>query len=152
MNSGFLWYYGKYRLIVHDRYFTLQLCRKGYNNGKMNYHFAVAMVDGGCDVNMSNLKGVTALMIVAQASDDTELLVSLLEADADMNAVDQNGDTPLHYAERNHSDSTAKEMAEMLFEFGFKNVEAANNDGKTALEIATDANNELLVRLILMNS
>ncbi len=35
----------------------------------------------------------------------------------------------------------AEGMAEMLFKFGFKNVEAANNDGKTALGIATDYNN-----------
>lgn len=46
----------------------------------------------------------------------------------------------------------AEGMAEMMFQFGFKNVEAANNDGKAALEIATDYNNEPLVKLILKNS
>ena len=40
----------------------------------------------------------------------------------------------------------------MLFEFGFQNAEAVNNAGKTGLEIASDADNEPLVKLILMNS
>lgn len=43
-------------------------------------------------------------------------------------------------------------MAEMLFDFGFDNVSAVNNDGKTALEIASDMNNEPLVKLILLRS
>lgn len=127
-------------------------CRKGYNEGQMDYHFATALIDGGCDVNLSDSNGVTPLMLVSRFSDVTDLQISIMEAGANLNHVDRNGDTPLHYAARNRSDNTAKEMAEMLFEFGFENVEAVNNEGKTALEIATDNNNEPLIKLILMNS
>lgn len=127
-------------------------CRKCYHSGQMDYHFAVALMEGGCDVNLSDLMGVTPLMLVSRFCEDTDLQVTLLEKGADLDAADQNGDTVLHYAARNRSDNTAKEMAEMLFEFGFQNAEAVNNAGKTALEIASDADNEPLVKLILMNS
>ena len=40
----------------------------------------------------------------------------------------------------------------MLFDFDFKNTDAVNIDRKTALEIATDNDNEPLVNFILMNS
>lgn len=66
--------------------------------------------------------------------------------------MDKNGNTPLHYAAQNPSANSAKEMAEMLFDFDFKNIDAVNIDGKTALEIATDNDNEPLVKFILMNS
>ena len=125
-------------------------CRKSYNEGQMDYHFAVALIEGGCDVNIANGDGVTPLMLVSQYSDVTDLQISLMEAGADLNAADRNGDTPLHYAARNRSDSAAREMAEMLFEFGLENGKAVNNQGKTALEIAADNGNEPLVKLLLM--
>lgn len=133
-----------------DTALTLAL-RKGYNDGQMDYHFAVALIDGGCDVNLSDSNGVTPLMLVSRNCDITDLQISIMEAGAGLEAVDRNGNTPLHYAAGNRSDNTAKEMAEMLFEFGFENPEAVNNNGKTALEIAEDNNNEMLVKLILTN-
>lgn len=124
-------------------------CRKGYNEGQMDYQFAAALLDGGCDVNLANGQGVTPLMLASQYSDVTDLQISLLEAGADLHAADRNGDTALHYAARNRSDGAAKEMAEMLFDFGFEKADAVNNQGKTALEIATDNDNEPLVKLLL---
>ena len=139
--------------VVNDRSDTaLTLaCRKAYNEGQMDYHFAIALADGGCDVNRSDLGGVTALMLAAQFCDDTELFITLLEAGAGLDAADGKGDTPLHYAARNRSDNTAREMAELLFEFGFSKAEAMNNAGQTALEIAMEQENEPLVKLILTN-
>ena len=76
----------------------------------------------------------------------------MLEAGAEVAAADRDGNTPLHYAAMNRDAGAGKEMAEMLFEFGNPKPEAVNNQGKSALEIATDNNNEPLVKLILMNS
>lgn len=139
---------------VNDKSDTALLlsCRKAVGSWHMNYAFASELIAAGCDVNRSNLKGETPLMIACATEDMCDLQVILLENGADVNAVDQNGNTPLHYAAQNSSSNTAKEMAEMLFDFDFTNVDAVNNDGKTALEIATDQDYEPLVKFILMNS
>lgn len=78
-------------------------CKKSFNDGQMNYCFAVELVEGGCNINLSDLNGVTPLMLICQMSDETDFQVSLLEAGADLDAVDKNGNTPLHYTARNKS-------------------------------------------------
>ena len=104
-----------------------------------------------CDVNSTNLDGQTALMFLC-ASRDTEaqdLQIQVLESEADIEATDKNGDTPLIYTARNRNASIGKEMAELLFDFGNPKLEHVNNDGKSALEIATDLNNEEFVKFLL---
>lgn len=104
-----------------------------------------------CDVNSTNLDGQTALMFLC-ASRDTEaqdLQIQVLESGADIEATDKNGDTPLIYAAKNRNANSGKEMAELLFDFGNPKLEHVNNDGKSALEIATDLNNEEFVKFLL---
>lgn len=127
-------------------------CKKATGTYHMDYSFASAFISSGCDINRSNLNGETPLMLVSRTEGMEDLQIMLLEKGADVNAVDKNGNTPLHYAAQNPSANSAKEMAEMLFDFDFKNTDAVNIDGKTALEIATDNDNEPLVKFILMNS
>lgn len=45
----------------------------------------------------------------------------------------------------------AKEVSELLLEFGFRTVDAVNNEGETALDIPAGRDNEPLVKLLLMN-
>lgn len=128
-----------------------------YNgNPVLSVSAAQTLILARTDVNKANGDGQTPLMFICQCArggrEVSELQISLLEADAAVDAVDRNGNTPLHYAAGNPEAGTGREMAEMLFEFGNPNPEAVNNEGKTALEIATDNNNEPLVKLILMNS
>lgn len=108
------------------------------------------------DVNLSNIDGQTALMLLcASPSNDSQtsnLQMSLLEVGAIIDATDRHGNTPLHYAAMNEAPNIGKERAETLFEFGNPKPEAVNNAGKSALEIASDTNNEPLVKLILMKS
>ena len=78
-----------------------------------------------------------------------DLQIQVLESGADIEATDKNGDTPLIYAARNRNVSIGKEMAELLFDFGNPKLEHVNNDGKSALEIATDLNNEEFVKFLL---
>lgn len=129
-------------------------CRKASHKDKLCYKFASALIAFKCNPNKVNLNGQNALMLISRQSspDATELQISLLEAGAEISGRDRDGNTALHYAAMNPNNSVAKEMAEMLFEFDFKDTEGANNDGKTALEIATEQDNEQLVKLILMNS
>ncbi|WP_236585691.1 ankyrin repeat domain-containing protein [Fusobacterium canifelinum] len=105
-----------------------------------------------CDVNSSNLDGQTALMFLC-ASHDIEaqdLQIQVLEAEADVGTTDKNGDTPLIYAAKNKNANIGKEMAELLFDFGDPKLEHVNNNGKSALEIATDLNNEEFIKFLLM--
>lgn len=129
-------------------------CRRADQKDKLCYKFAAALIASKCNLDAANLKGQNALMLISSqnGADANELQIALLEGGASVTESDQDGNTALHYAARNVNDSVAKEMAEMLFEFDFADADAVNNDGKTALEIATEQNNEPLVKLILMNS
>lgn len=129
-------------------------CRRANQKDKLCYKFAVALMGSKCSLDAANLKGQNALMLISSqnGADANELQIALLEAGASVTASDQDGNTALHYAARNVNDSVAKEMAEMLFEFDFSDTDAVNNDGRTALEIAAEQDNEPLVKLILMHS
>lgn len=129
-------------------------CRRADQKDKLCYKFADALIASKCNLDAANLKGQNALMLISSqnGADANELQTALLEGGASVTERDQGGNTALHYAARNVNDSVAKEMAEMLFEFDFADADAVNNDGKTALEIAIEQNNEPLVKLILMNS
>lgn len=129
-------------------------CRRADQKDRLCYKFAAALLALKCDPDAANLKGQNALMLVSaqNGADANELQIALLEAGASVAESDREGNTALHYAAGNVNDSVAKEMAEMLFEFDFTDVDAVNNDGSTALEIASGQNNEPLVKLILMHS
>lgn len=120
----------------------------------MSLDVANALVGAGGDPNISDLDGVTPIMVLCGKSGDgiDGLVADLLDAGADINATDKNGNTPLHYAAGNRSLNTGNERAEALFDNGFTNIDAVNNEGKSAMEIATDNQNEPLVKLILTNS
>ena len=105
------------------------------------------------DVNIANRFGESPLMHACEK--DFEIMenvqIRLLEIGANVNAKDEKSDTALHYAARNTSKAGAKTLADMLVEFG-ADITEGNNEGKTALDIATEQNNEPLVKLLLDHS
>jgi FOG: Ankyrin repeat len=103
------------------------------------------------DVNIANNDAVTPLMYICSGedSDMENLQISLLEANADITAKDENGNTPLMYAAKNNKFALAKNLADMLFTFGDPQMDAVNNEGKSALEFATEKDNENLVNYLL---
>ena len=102
------------------------------------------------NINLANRFGETALMHAC--AEDFEIMenvqLALLEQGADASAADKNGDTALHYAARNSDKTGARSLCDMLLEFG-ADAKAVNNTKRTALDIATEQNNEPLVKLLL---
>jgi len=102
------------------------------------------------DVNVTNRFGESPLMHACEK--DFEIMenvqMRLLEIGANVNTVDERSNTALHYAARNPSKTGAKTLTDMLIDFG-ADITKANNEGKTALDIATEQNNEPLVKLLL---
>ena len=88
----------------------------------------------------------------AGSDDPTELLEKLLEAGADVNKTDNRGNTLLHYVAACCRDSMAQKAIELLLDFKLPDVNAVNNEGKTAMDVAADYNNDNLVRLLLKYS
>ena len=71
-----------------------------------------------------------------------------VKAGADINAKDKWGNTLLHYI-AGSSQRGAKKAVGLVMDFGKPDVNAVNNEGKTALDIATEKNDESLVKFLL---
>lgn len=141
-------------------------CRHtGYRLGKTAFGW---LLKGKADPNTANLSGQTPMMILfgghkanekyvpygwsADSDDPTEILEKLLEAGADVDKTDNRGNTLLHYVAACCRDSMAQKTIELLLDFKLPDVNAVNNEGKTAMDVAADYNNDNLVRLLLKYS
>ena len=102
------------------------------------------------DVNIVNRFRESALMLSCLRDFDVmeNIQIQLLERGADTSVADNDSNTALHYAAMNDSSTGAKILSEMLLDFG-TDPAAVNNQRKTALDIATERNNEPLVKLLL---
>ena len=122
-----------------------------YNNMSLESEIMDWLLNNGADVTMANAAGETALMFASISNNDKmeNVLISLLENGADINARDATGKTALHYAAMNHSQSRARGCGDLLFAFGKVDTSTVDNNGKTALDTATEHNNEELVKYLL---
>jgi len=123
----------------------------GYNSNTLSNTVITTLLKLKAEVNVSNNAGETPLMY-ASLNDygrmsDIQLL--LLERGADMSRKDKNGNTALMYAAMASNKQTAREMAELLFDFGDPLLNEVNNEGKTALQIATENGSETMVKMLL---
>jgi ankyrin repeat protein len=105
------------------------------------------------DVSAANRYGKTALMNICSHQQLNEgpnenILIDLLEKGADVNKIDIDGNTALHYAASSAENAIAKSYCEMLLEFG-ADANVVNNAKKKALDVAVGRNNEPLVKLLL---
>lgn len=105
------------------------------------------------EVNARDALGRTALMHLLGSHSagpyQLEMLERLLEAGADPCAADNEGSTVLHYTAEGYTHAAAWQAAEMLFDFGHPDVSAADNEGRTPIDIAMRSNNESLVKFLL---
>lgn len=123
----------------------------GYNNYRMKSHVIDIVMAYGPNVDLPNLNGTTPLMNICASDFDVieNQQIALLEAGANVGAIDKFGKTALIYAATNRSTTGARQMAEYLFDVGDPQPGRADNDGKTALDYATEKNNEPLVKFLL---
>jgi ankyrin repeat protein len=72
-----------------------------------------------------------------------EMVRLLLDNGADANAINHNGETPLHYAAKYAEDFT-NENARILVEEGGADIDAKNMDGRTPLDIAKEEGKKIV--------
>ena len=95
------------------------------------------------DVNHQDNAGNTALLLVAQNRCYKETVKELYRAGADLNAVNKNGDTPLHFALQ-YGD---KESAVFMIKKG-ADYNHANNRGVTPVQIAVEKGYDTVLELM----
>lgn len=143
-------------------------CRySGHNWG----HAAIPhLLKSGASVNAANRYGQTPLMLLyggrfwdgrspykpydgrINGNEEAKFLEMLLEAGADTGKKDIWGNTLLHYIAASCYNADAKNAMELLADFEMPDVNAVNNEGLTALDIATEKDNEAMVKLLLKYS
>ena len=122
------------------------------------------------DVNTVNRCGQTPLMLLYGArswdgkspykpydghvcgNEEADVLEMLLEAGADTGKKDIWGNTLLHYIAGSCLDSGVKKGTDLLLDFSLPDVNAVNNEGLTALDIATEKNSEIMVKFLIKYS
>lgn len=141
-------------------------CRhSGYRLGKVVVPY---LLKDKADTNAVNLFGQTPMMLLyggrpvwgnakpygwpVGSDEAVDVLEKLLEAGADPCKTDKWGNTLLHYIAASCRDSSLQKVIELLLDFRLPDVNAVNNDGMTAMDVATENNNENLIRLLLKYS
>ena len=112
-----------------------------------NYRFTEAIqaiISHGIDLNATNKKNVTALMIACQYLNKGVIYI-LLNAAADPNIADANGDTFLHYAARN---IVYSDVFQAIILHG-ADVNATNKTNVTAFMLACEKRNKDVIHVFL---
>ncbi len=107
----------------------------------------------GADINQANFKGVTPLMQFARNRNALieDPLYEMLEHGAQIATVDGEGENALMKAACNPDHKASVQIAQILAEFDQLDFDAVNNAGATALDLAINHNNHLLVQWLSEN-
>lgn len=109
------------------------------------------LVKRKADVNKRNDKGLSPAMRLFESrgygDESVDMLEILLERNADILASDNEGNTILHFIADTFNRNTAVKAVQLIKDFGFTlDSSKVNNEGKSALDIATGWNNEDLLK------
>lgn len=98
------------------------------------------------NLNKASIKGETPLHILASRSKDLELISYLVNKGLDVNAVDNNGNTPFINAASRNTAETVELLSKDL-----KNINQVNKKGESALALAVANNSPEVVRFLIDN-
>jgi len=124
-------------------------CHCGYSWEMKCFYRAELLECGLCDLSIADKDGVTPFMNLCSNADAENDIILMLEQGVDMSLRDASGNTALMYACRNRNTGVACSIVDLMFSFGDPLSTVVNNEGKTAMDIAVDENNENLVKLLL---
>lgn len=108
-----------------------------------NPRLVAALIARRVELTARNEHGDTALHIAAAQKDGVQITQMLVDAGADVNALENGGATPLHCAAREGQ----LQIAQMLLEHGAL-VEMEDGSGATALHLAEDKHHRGVVDLL----
>ena len=127
-----------------------RLCDNHYQNKQIEYEFAELLLNYGVDARAKDDCGKTALHKLCehymhrQADSRKELIELLIKSGADVNASDDYKAQPLHNAAKcDH----VGECISCLLDLG-ADTNARNQAGQTPLDIATQSENEVAIKLL----
>lgn len=112
---------------------------------------AERLADTGADVDAADETGNTPVIGVCSVGGAAaeSLLYLLTECGADLSAQNNAGDNAMIAAAKLYNNATALTLAKILCDNGFKDFERMNNEGKSAMDYATERGNEPLIKLLL---
>ena len=112
-----------------------------------NFALVRALVDGGANVNVSDVSGNTPLLLAASRG-QRDVVRYLIEHGANVDAKDKDGNTPLSYVATWHYLPGDPDIVNALLDRG-ANINGAYHLGTTPLMFALQTGNSTTVRLLL---
>ena len=112
-------------------------------NHEQNKKNAEILIYSGANVNISDNRGLTPLMLACRSRNE-KLVESLLNAEADIEMTDNHGNTALMFA----CDNNDPAIVELLLSRA-ANVNSTNHDGISPLHFACREGNRNIVRMLL---
>ena len=105
-----------------------------------------AVINQNVNVNATNMKNETALMIACQKGNESAIHI-LMNAGADPNIVDVDGNSGVHHAVI--EDCNSEMLQSLINQCQLVNVNATNMNNETALMIACERGNEGAINILL---
>ena len=100
-------------------------------------------LEKGVDVNRRDDQGMTALMLNADHYCFKDVIKPLIQAGADIQVADNDGNTALHYALQYGDQGVARYLIKKGADYNLP-----NNDGKTPVQIAVETGMDTVLELM----
>jgi len=105
------------------------------------------LLDHGARIDIRNQQGMTTLLLAGRYGTSTAPMKALLDRGADINAVDENGNTLLHCIAMNTKPGGPERLAAALA--GGCDPKAVNNKGETPLDRARRTRNRPVIEALI---